>query len=379
MKKLLFVVTEMRLGGRERVVGEIADAVGIQYDTKIFSVWKKKPFFQTSTDVVYGVSNLKVSKRKNSNVLIDKVKNNIIFPIIKFAANYATLQSSRIEELIKYIDENRITTVILTDLTITFASRIKKSCPDVQVIGWVHMQADAFFEKQYKGFKKELKKNFNFLDELVCLTDKQSADYGVYMDSDKIFTIYNPMPTKSTQISSLNNKSICVVSRIDVAHKGLDYLVNYAQRLPDDWLIKIAGNGTPDDEKKFKDLIKKAHVEKKIKWINAIDGTKLSEFYGNSSIFLMTSRFEGFPMTLGEAMSHGLPIVAFDIDGTNVILEDGKYGLLVSAFDIDELECKINELIEEDALRKKYANLSLERIQRFSIAKIVESWKSILK
>lgn len=384
LKKILFVVTEMRLGGRERVVGEVADMLGRSESSGIFSVWKRKPFFKTATDVVFSVDENADGISDNSKInhhnkkIIGILKNKFIFPIVKVVAQYSFLQRKRINELVKYINKNNINNVILTDLTMTFSSKLKKQCPNINLVGWIHMQPDAFFETQYKGFKKELIYNMNFLDEAISLTQEQALAYKDYLKNDKIVSIPNPMPKVASETSCLMKKNIVVVCRIDIFHKGLDYLVLLAKLLPNDWGINIAGSGSLEDENRFTELVRTNGVMDKIHWVRALKGDELDDFYNDGSLFLMTSRFEGFPMTLGEAMSHGLPIVSFEVNGTKTILDNGKYGILVELGNIQELSKQVLNLINSYDLRLEYSKLSLKRIDDFSENIIVKEWNKLL-
>ncbi|QGG58969.1 glycosyltransferase [Loigolactobacillus bifermentans] len=374
---------ELRLGGRERVVGSIADSLLKENDVEIFSMWKNRPFFSTKTNVIWKSEDttmpISIHSRdyKQLNHMIGAVKNNIIIPLAKKVFSYALLQRLRLFDLIRYIDRKKVDTIVLTDLTITFAPLIRKKCPSVRIIGWVHMEPIAFFEEQYKNYKKELIRGMNELNVLVTLTNKQAISFSKYTSSNVIF-ISNPMPNKSMYQSDLQKHIITVVCRIDIVHKGLDRLIEVAKGLPSDWEIHIAGSGSYENETKFKEMINENKLNDKVIWRTAIDGTELDKFYAEGSLFLMTSKFEGFPLTIGEAMSHGLPIIAFDIDGTRTILNEGKYGCLIENDNVSDMINRIKLLSESFEQRKKLSTLSLRRIKDFSISEIGNKWNDIL-
>lgn len=383
MKKILFVVTELRLGGRERVVGRIADGLSKSNDVKIFSMWKNPPFFSTKVDVIWQSNNKPAVKHvkgsKQHNLIVDIVKNNIIIPIVKKVLPYSLLQRVRLFDLIHYIEQNKIDSVVLTDLTMTFAPSIRKKCPLVRIVGWAHMEPSAFFERQYKDYRKELITGIDNLDVLVTLTKKQAVEFSKYTDSNVIF-VSNPMPNKSSYQSNLQNHIITVVCRIDIIHKGLDRLIEVAKDLPTNWQIHIAGSGTYEDENTFKNLINENKLNNKVIWCPAIDGDTLDKFYAEGSLFLMTSRFEGFPLTIGEAMSHGLPIVAFDIDGTRTVLkqENIEYGRLIENNNISKMKEEIKILSQSFEERSKLSKFSLDRVNDFSLDQICNEWNNIL-
>lgn len=374
----VFVVTEMRLGGRERVVSRIAGALNNHTEVAIFSVWKRTPFFLSGAPVYFDKKNRVNTKSQSKDVSLENKK--WMKPVVSIAKKivpYTYLQRRRLNELIDFLDENNVKNVVLTDLTSTFARKIRKKLPSINIISWIHMQSDAFFEVQYKEYRRELMKGLSEVDTLVSLTPSQADAYQKYSKS----TIYipNPMPDVNGNLANLKTKIILIVARIDIKHKGLDYLSDLIEYLPDGWKIKVVGSGKPEDEKIFKNIVNQSNS--RIIWELAVDGEELSKKYQQASIFIMPSRFEGFPLTLGEAMSYGLPIIAFDLDGTRTILEDGgkTSGLLVDSGNIDIFGEQMLRLITDDTLRKEMSSRSINRVTSFSESKVMHYWLKILK
>lgn len=374
----VFVVTELRLGGRERIVSQIASLVDNKNShVAIFSVWKRKPFFSSRVPIYFD-SQTEISDVSKS------VKSGIenrwwmkpIISVVKRLIPYSILQRRRLKELIEFLEINEVKSVVLTDLTTTFAKKIRKELPNINIVAWVHMQADAFFKVQYKEYSRELVKGLAEVDELVSLTPNQASDYLKY--TKKTSYIPNPMPDISNRLASLKTKTVLIVARIDIKHKGLDYLNDLVEYLPNDWQIKVVGSGKPEDEKAFKQIVHQSN--NKIIWETAVDGDELSKKYQQASIFIMPSRFEGFPLTLGEAMSHGLPIIAFDLDGTRTILNDGdeSFGILVDRGNVEIFGKEILSLINDESLRAEMSEKSFNRVSSFSEAKVIHRWIEVL-
>ena len=80
----------------------------------------------------------------------------------------------------------------------------------------------------------------------------------------------------------------------------------------------------------------------------------LSSHYINSSIYVMTSRWEGMPLVLAEAMNFGLPIIAIEQTGANEVLKNGEYGIVIEQGNIIEFNKQLNRLIEDKKLREYY-------------------------
>lgn len=373
----VFVLTEMRLGGRERVVSNVAGLLNLKISVAIFSVWKNDPVFKSDAPIYFDI-NTRVNRisQPNRNSIGNKTWMKPVIKVLKNTVPYHVLQKKRLDSLIEFLKENNVKNVVLTDLTTTFAPKIRKAIPEINIISWIHMQQDAFFNIQYKSYQKELKKGLSFVNKLVALTPKQATDYRKYVPTTTY--IPNPMPELSTTISNLNSKTILIVSRIDIQHKGLDFLTTISEYIPKDWQIKVVGSGGAEDEKIFSDIVKSS--KNKISWQHAVDGDKLVDMYKNASIFIMPSRFEGFPLTLGEAMSHGLPIVAFDLDGTRTVLknEEDNVGLLVPMGDVNEFGKTLRILINDYDRRKKLSILSRLRARDFSEDSIMKMWLNLL-
>ncbi|WP_424571661.1 glycosyltransferase [Weissella soli] len=374
----VFVVTEMRLGGRERVVSRVAGSLNQSSRVAVFSVWKRVPFFESSAPIYFD-SNHQVTEHSNqlNNKLENKPWMKPLVPIAKRLIPYSLLQRKRVLDLIEFLEQNDVKNVILTDLTSTFAHKIRNRIPDINIISWIHMQPDAFFEIQYKGYKKELMQGFSSINTLVALTPKQASEYKKYVK--KTVPIPNPMPNVSKQRANLSEQTVLIVSRIDIEHKGLDYLPKFLAYLPDGWHIKVVGGGNSENEQIFSKIV--TNSDNKIIWEPATDGEKLKTYYQSASMFIMPSRFEGFPLTLGEAMSNGLPVVAFDLDGTHTILKDDsiEYGILVPQGDFEKFGEAIEQLASSEALREKLSERSIVRVSDFSESSIMEEWEKILR
>src|SRR5690606_1925749 len=104
----------------------------------------------------------------------------------------------------------------------------------------------------------------------------------------------------------------------------------------------------------------------------------IAEKYCESSIFTLSSRYEGFGLVLVEAMACGLPVVSFDCPcGPREIVRDGEVGFLVENGNIEQLADKICYLIEHEDIRKMMGNKAQDHAQNFDIANISKQWKEL--
>ena len=93
---------------------------------------------------------------------------------------------------------------------------------------------------------------------------------------------------------------------------------------------------------------------------------------------MSTSRWEGFGLVLLEAMSFGLPIIAFKQSGSKDILNDGEFGVLVKQGDVLELSRKLNYLINDIEVRRNFQKKSLERVNKYTPDKILKMWLNLI-
>jgi glycosyltransferase involved in cell wall biosynthesis len=96
-------------------------------------------------------------------------------------------------------------------------------------------------------------------------------------------------------------------------------------------------------------------------------------------VFALRSRFEGFPVTLLEAMSRGLAVVSFDCPtGPREIIEDHRNGLLVPAGDVDALAAAILEVVADEPLRRRLAAAAVETTRPYTIEAVGTRWEAFL-
>lgn len=313
---------------------------------------------------------------KGMRAAADKVAKGMEFFIRRnfVPADFAKAERKR---LIAYLDEYKIDIVILNSFwSVTlFAEALRNDRPNLKTIGWMHEATDYSFGSLTKNYRPAFKKALAAVSAIVCLTH---FDFKVFSEyNNKVKVIYNPVVLTKHGLSPLTSRSIIFTTRLDTYIKGLDYLVDLADQLPEGWKIQIAGQGHPDQVKEFQNMISKVSPNK-LNFIGALKGAALAKHYQSGSMFISTSRTEGLGMVIIEAMSFGLPIISFAHNGGREILEADQTGLLVPIGDVQGMLDKINLLINDIALRREYGEKSLQRYEAFKMPQIILQWNDLL-
>lgn len=171
-----------------------------------------------------------------------------------------------------------------------------------------------------------------------------------------------------------------MVGRIS-KEKGLDRLCPIIDKIKEDlsqhrWRLRIVGDGD------IKPSIEKLFYENQLaQFVDFIPFTNnVLEEYIHSSIYIMTSYSEAFPMVLLEAKAVGLPVIAYNCpEGPSEIIHDKEDGFLIENGDSDSFAEAIKTLIEDKVLRKKMGSRAIENVDKYSQYRVLESWLRLLE
>lgn len=255
-----------------------------------------------------------------------------------------------------------------------YASAVLDVVDSIPIIFESHaMFRDIEFEKATIIHRLKIyikRKKFNKLSQLVALTQGDADDWKKV--SDNVCVIPNVVHlNESGKYSHCCSKSAIFVGRFDV-QKDFGTLLKIwklVQERHSDWLLNVYGNGV------LKPLFEKEVYDNKLN-VNihpAVDD--IFDRYMESSMLLMTSLYEPFGLVLVEAMSCGIPVVAFNCPyGPSDIITDGVDGFIVEDRNIETFANRICQLIENPALRKKMGNEGVKSSKRYCSEQIMPKW-----
>ena len=276
----------------------------------------------------------------------------------------------------KYIKNNNIDILIDVDVMSDIFSIPAKIFTKTKLISWEHFNCNENNGHKLRGISRLLASKFS--DYIVTLTEKDMNNYiNKFKIKNKIQYIYNPIIYFAKEKCNIKSKTIISVGNLTY-QKGIDMICDIAKVILSEnkeWNWIILGEGSERNllEKKIKEyklenkLILKGNVR------------DVENYYKNSSIYIMTSRYEGLPMVLLEAKSFALPIISFDCEtGPSEIVSDGVNGYLVEPNNIEDMIFKANTLIKNDLKRSEFSKNSKRGLEKFDLSQIINKWEYLL-
>ena len=388
MKKLCFLVDSIfTVGGVQRVTAVIAGALSKDYDVTIvtfdgpdkkdLSMYQLGDYHLHYQFISYpGVSPTKNKLCKAYSYLYRKILPKCGLTSDLYA--HSSFPKERRKALAKVLMEKQFDAVIGVHafLAIRLAT-IKKELRGTKAIGWIHNSFDALLRKGSPYLGTELKYHYGRqlqkLDDVVVLY-QQDAEMYQQTFGFKPTSVYNPLTLKPGPRSDGQQKRFLAVGRFSPNHKGFDLLILafalFAKK-NQAWQLDIVGDGAE------KELLTKMIINNKLE--NRITlhpfTNEIQKFYSSASIYVLSSRWEGMPLVLVEAMSHGLPIIASDIPTCQEVL--GDFGLFFKNGDIQELAQRLEDATHLDWQKKSDEAITIA--QRFDINQIAGQWKQLIE
>jgi len=363
MRKVVcfFINNVSNSGGTERVSSMIANELSRNnYSVLVVTLFsnENKSFFDLDADI------------KIKTIFNKRIKGLYSFPLVFF----------RLKRILADFNVDVIVNVdsILAFYTIPVCYFSNKN---VRNICWEHFNYYISLGKNIRRFSRKLA--CKYCDDVITLTEKDKSFWTEnYSNIKNIVSINNPTQANDIKFENkkVNNKVMVSVGRLTY-QKGFDLLIkafNLVTKQRNDWVLYIVGDG--EEHHALSLLIEKLKLSDFIKLIPATKN--IEDIYKNSSLYVMSSRFEGLPMVLLEATTFGLPIISFDCNTgpSEVITKD--FGWLCKSNDVDALSETILHAFnqcDDPVIYNKMSEYAKLNSTRFSIEKITEKWINLLE
>lgn len=319
--------------------------------------------------------------------------------IVNLDVNFEELWTcSFVKKVSVYLSKQRIFKKRLTaelmrirpDITVSLLRREINFINDIKdgskKIGELHVNRANYrnFEEGDANFLKNLFAKFwmlslvshlKQLDKFIVLTEEDKASWT---ELSNVEVIPDPLAFDVAEVSPLKAKRVIAVGRY-VYQKGFDLLLQAWAKIEKqfpDWELAIYGMG---DRSPYDNLAKQLGVDMNRCHLNG-STQNIRKEYLESSLFVFSSRFEGFGMVLIEAMACGLPVVSFDCPcGPKDIVSHDEDGLLVPSGDIDKLANAMSQLMDSNELRHQMAKNAIGNVRRFQIDEIADRWQLLFE
>ena len=360
MLNICFLDGDMsRVGGTERVLSIIANELAEKVDK--FNIH---------------ILNITNYSGKSSFKLDEKIRFERILNIKMTDINFKSKYLEIVKGIRGYIKENNIDILIDVEVIASLFSIPATRFTKTKLISWEHFN---FYEDSGSSLRAYARKlAARFANCIITLTEQDKENYLNNLDiKGKVDYIYNPVEEINNGICNIDSKQIISVGRLTY-QKGFDLLCEVANNVLKEnkqWKWTILGDG--EDKEKLQAKIREYGLEDRL--ILKGNVSNIEDYYKNSSLYVMTSRFEGLPMTLLEAKTYKLPIVSFNcLTGPSEIVKNNVNGLLINPENVEAMSDKLNILLKDEKKLKEFSNNAQIDIEKFELKPIIEKWENVL-
>ncbi|MEQ4717042.1 glycosyltransferase family 4 protein [Nonomuraea sp. B19D2] len=362
------------MGGTIRTVFNLASYLAKEHDVEIVSILKEaeEPFFPIDPRVKFRFLDDRLHPSPDPvRAMLSKMPSRLI-PKEESAYHRFNLWTDlRLARYIRSLD----TGVLMATRPGLNLAVAQLAQPGVITIGQEHVA----LRTQAESMQELIKWRYRRLDALVTLTKADLRDYRETLPKKprKLARIPNAVPPMSGGVSKLDAKVAVAVGRL-TRIKGFHRLITAWETVAaahPDWKLRIYGTGP--QEENLAQQIREAGLEDKVELPGPTSdvGAELEK----ASIFVLSSRHEGFPMTILEAMGKGLAIVSFNSPhGPKEMITNEVDGLLVKPRTNANLAESIIRVIEDEPLRRSLAAGALETARTYDVDAIGEKWDALL-
>ena len=351
MPKVLFVISGLGAGGAERVISQIAahwHARGMAVEIASFDSPGDTEFHHFDAGIVrHRLGNgetgklSKLGNLRNLRRLLDKTRPDVV---------------------VSFLTKNNLLALIATTGLSIPVICCERNNPERQ--------------EKHPAWNRLLAIAYRRARLIICQTEavKRCFSQGV---QDRLRVIPNPISAWPQARHPADPKRIVAVGRL-TEQKGFDVLLDAFAAIgqaADGWRLEIFGEGP-----------QRSALEAQIARLGIADRVSLmgnsstpGGWVENAEIFVLSSRYEGFPNVIGEAMAAGLPVVSTRCDfGPEEMIEHGQSGLLVAPEDPADLQEALRQCMDDGALRERLGKQAAQAIGAFSPAQIMRQWDAAL-
>lgn len=358
MKKIIFVTGGLVSGGAERVLSTVSTGLSKRgYDVSIISKQRIPPFYELAPSVKVLFPNQNIEYGNHLKKFLSRFR--------VYVDIYKTIKKEKPNVVIPF----STTTNGVTILICLLQGKV--------VIPSEHNNYKVGLNKFPIWFIKRIL--YKFANNLFVLT-KRDADnfYGKFLKNVSVMP--NPLSLKPTKKLNFDNNEKIILAVGNVSrwyHKGFDNLLRIFHEVHSSLpnvKLQIIGGGDPSY---LINLSKQLGIENKIDFITEVKN--IQDYYQKASMFVLTSRWEGLPMVLIEAMSQGLPCIAYDcFSGPSEVIENNVDGVLIDNQNISKFTANILALFNDKSKKLLLSNNAVKKSENYNLGIILDKWERVL-
>ncbi|MDO5130165.1 MAG: glycosyltransferase [Prevotellaceae bacterium] len=387
MKILFYADTVFGFGGVQRVLAVIAKALAKDNDVTILSTDTDENlsmYGYNQSDIHFdyilynGKKNIEYFTCKAISCLYKKV-----LPKNRFTArlySYSFFRPSYKRQLISKINRGHYDTVVGVHAFLSLhLAAVRNRLNSKNITAWMHNSYNALFDKEnpyLPGLKSFFANEMRGLEGIVVLSKSDERLFRDNLGLESV-TIYNPLTLTPRGRASVEYKKFLAVGRFSPKHKGFDLLIKAFAKFSqtnNDWMLEIVGEG--EEENMYRQLIAEHQLEQRVKICPFTND--IQRHYAGASVYVLSSRWEGQPLVLVEAMAHGLPIVSSDLPVAKELLEGRGCGIFFKCGDINDMALALSRM----SSTTEWADMSekaLKTSSLFKVENILQQWVKVLQ
>ena len=351
--KIAFIGALTGLGGIQRTTSVVASALATSHHITYIDYRGDDSFRYSLHDTIsqYDISTVRNrgSLMNNRDKLRDKYSNEI-------------------ETLVNLLSNIDIA-IFCGSFCTALIPPIKAKLAHLQTIAWQKSSYENYITTYTEKYRDEYLLGMSLANAAVCLSPSDISGFSTL--NHNTFCISNPLGLVGSEQHDPYANTFLYLGRNKIETKGLDLLIEAFISLNSEWKLHIAVDQiTPQ--------LKQLCASEKIILSTCDSDADIIQYYMSSSVYISSSRWEGFGVTMLEAMSFGLPVVATPTVGAKHILNAGEYGLITNSFSPADIKHIMDLISNDNTLRQELSNMSLQRYKDFSINSILLQWEDIL-
>lgn len=355
-KHISLLIPSLNTGGAERVFSILANELVKKYTITLFILYEGNVSYNLNQEIELVFCKKNYVDKQTS---FTSIKNH--FSLIKYLKKEVKQRKSQL-------------VLSFTTTTNVYAVLIGKSLSIPSIIS-ERVHPDYGIGKLWKLIRKKV---YPSCSKLIVQTQQIKSSFEKYIDEEKIRIIQNPIdPKLSSKVNSdiKREKIVLNIGRLTY-QKNQDLLIKAFSKVSNsDWKLMLVGAGEKNEE--YKKLTHELNISEKVIFTGAV--SDISQYLNSASIFVLCSRFEGFPNALIEAMHFGLPCIATTCpSGPEDIISNNENGLLIPVEDESTLNKELTTLINDEKLRLTLGENAIKTTKKYNVNIILQQWDRLI-